>query len=126
MCQVNTCQINNFLLTWAQLWMDNLKATGGQCQIPKISTAVHCVSASLGEHEPRRGGTFSAGSNVSDVFYSFLRIRMNVISQASNAYHSKIHLCTSYTGMYVSMKVKVVLSYQLVQLTLREDAQPQG
>lgn len=47
-------------------------------------------------------------------------------SQASNAYHSKIRLCTSYTGMYVSMKVKVVLSYQLVQLTLREDAQPQG
>lgn len=92
-------------------------------RFPLLSTASRLPWVSM---NPEEGGHSLQAQMSLTFFILSYEFAWMLYSQASNAYHSKIRLCTSYTGMYVSMKVKVVLSYQLVQLTLREDAQPQG
>ena len=111
---------------YARLWMDNLKPTDGQFHPP----SVHCFSASFHPWKGRinvnlgEEGTFPDCSNPFEVSSSFLLSHVTVIFASTkctvvqNMFVHFIHMC-------IILHIEIVLNYQLVQLTLQEDAQAQ-
>ena len=100
--------------------MDNLKPTGGQFH----TLSVHCFSASFhpwkGRVDTNLGeeGTPPDCSNPSEVS-SFLLSHVTVIFTSTKC------ILVQNMSVYFSLHIKIVLNYQLVQLTLQEEAQPQ-
>ena len=100
--------------------MDNLKPTGGQFH----TLSVHCFLASFhpwkGRVDTNLGeeGTPPDCSNPSEVS-SFLLSHVTVIFTSTKC------ILVQNMSVYFSLHIKIVLNYQLVQLTLQEEAQPQ-
>ena len=106
--------------------MDNLKPTDGQFHTP----SVHCFSASFHPWKGRinvnlgEEGTFPDCSNPFEVSSSFLLSHVTVIF-ASTKCTVVQNMFVHFIHMYIILHIEIVLNYQLVQLTLQEDAQAQ-